>query len=140
MNTWIRDQAAGEAAERRLAQALRRRGWRALQTVGREACDLVLVTTVEVKLDRHAPRTGTVAVEVESHGRPSGIVTSTADLWAFVCGESAIIVRAAALRARTLEGHWQERWCGNHAQSVVRLAPIDELLALAGTEQISLEA
>jgi hypothetical protein len=138
-NTWFRDRAEGEAAERRLARALRRGGWRALETVGRDAFDLLLVTTVEVKHDRHAPRTGKVAIEVESRGRPSGIMTSPAEYWALVCGEAAIMVRSGALRARTLNGNWQERVCGDDGQAVVRLAPIDEILAIPGTQLISLE-
>ncbi len=110
-----------------------------MQTLGRDAFALLLVTTVEVKHDRHAPRTGQVAVEVESRGRPSGILTSSAEYWVFVCGDAAFMVRTAALCARALLGDWQERVCRDDAQAVVRLAPIKDILALAGAEIISLE-
>jgi hypothetical protein len=136
--SWFRDHAAGEAAERRLARALCRQGWRAMQTVGNDDFDLVLMTTIEVKHDRHAPRSGMVAVEVESRGRPSGILTSTAEFWAFVCGDTALVVPKGLLRARTLACDWQERACGDDGQTVVRLAPIDQIAALPGTQLVEL--
>jgi hypothetical protein len=137
--TWFRDREAGDEAERRLARALSRRGWRALQTVGNDGFDLVLLTTVEVKHDRHAHRTGKLAVEVESRGRPSGILTSTADFWAFVSGDMAVLVPRAVLRRRTLLGAWQERVCGDDNQTVIRLAPIEEIAALGGIQFVSLD-
>jgi hypothetical protein len=39
-------------------------------------------TTYEVKADRMAVRTGNIALEYESSGKPSGIRATTADYWA----------------------------------------------------------
>lgn len=41
-------------------------------------------STIEVKRDYMAGKTGRVFVEYESRGRPSGVSTSEAEYWAFV--------------------------------------------------------
>ena len=47
------------------------------------ACDLILdnTTKVEVKSERLAGITGNIAVEYSCNGRPSGILSTEADLW-----------------------------------------------------------
>jgi hypothetical protein len=39
-------------------------------------------STIEVKSDRMARKTGNVFIEVESRGKPSGLSTTLADHWA----------------------------------------------------------
>ena len=43
-----------------------------------------ILQTVEVKKDYKTHKTGNVAVEFESRGKPSGIATTEAEWWAFV--------------------------------------------------------
>lgn len=43
-----------------------------------------ILKTVEVKKDYKAHRTGNIAVEFESRGKPSGIATTEAEWWAFI--------------------------------------------------------
>ena len=43
-----------------------------------------ILQTVEVKKDYKTHKTGNIAVEFESRGKPSGIATTEAEWWAFV--------------------------------------------------------
>jgi hypothetical protein len=43
-----------------------------------------ILRTVEVKKDYKTHKTGNIAVEFESRGKPSGIATTEAEWWAFV--------------------------------------------------------
>ena len=45
-----------------------------------------ILQTVEVKKDYKTHKTGNIAVEFESRGKPSGIATTEAEWWAFVLG------------------------------------------------------
>jgi hypothetical protein len=47
-----------------------------------EALD-ILTGKLEVKTDFRAYKTGNIAIEIESYGKPSGIQTSEADWWIF---------------------------------------------------------
>lgn len=47
-----------------------------------EALD-ILTGKLEVKTDFRAYKTGNLAIEIECHGKPSGIQTSEADWWLF---------------------------------------------------------
>jgi hypothetical protein len=49
-------------------------------------------STVEVKRDFMAGRTGRVFVEFESRGKPSGIATSEAEYWAFVLDGDRVFI------------------------------------------------
>lgn len=49
-------------------------------------------STIEVKRDYMADRTGNVFIEFESRGRPSGISTSMAEYWAFVLTDHRIVI------------------------------------------------
>jgi hypothetical protein len=54
--------------------------------------DLLENSTIEVKRDFLAGKTGNVFVEFESRGKPSGIATSTADYWAFVLDDDRVVM------------------------------------------------
>lgn len=57
-------------------------------------------STIEVKTDFLAKRTGNVFVEYESRGKPSGMSTSEADYYCFCIEESFIILKAQELKLR----------------------------------------
>tara|TARA_R110002012_G_scaffold588_6_gene2729 strand:+ start:758 stop:1123 length:366 start_codon:yes stop_codon:yes gene_type:complete len=48
--------------------------------------------TIEVKTDLQAAETGSVFVEYESRGKPSGIAKSKADYYCFVIGHGSFIL------------------------------------------------
>lgn len=89
--------------------------------------------TGEVKRDFGTGRTGNVFVEVESYGKPSGIVTTEADYWFFVlaCEEYAgeVLVGVKTERLRTiLEGiDWTVRG-GDGKMSKGKLLPVRKIL------------
>ncbi|HEV3004024.1 MAG TPA: hypothetical protein VGX78_06155, partial [Pirellulales bacterium] len=116
---WCRDKAASDAAETRLANWLRKCGWEPLRTVGRADVDLVVQTTIEVKLDRIAPTSGNAAVEVARDGRPSGVLTSTAAYWAIVAGAQAVIVRTEVLRKAVMSGCYRRVAAGDRRATTV---------------------
>ncbi|HEV3006375.1 MAG TPA: hypothetical protein VGX78_18030 [Pirellulales bacterium] len=135
---WFQTQYAGRTAEQAVARWFRRRGWRPFAACGSEAFDLLLMTKIEVKHDLAAPATGHVAIEVESRGRPSGIVTSQADYWVLVFAEQAVVVRTSTLRERVLAGGLRRQDCGEDGSTVVCLLPVDQLVQLAGAQWIEL--
>ena len=56
-------------------------------------------STIEVKRDFLAHRTGNVLVEYESRGKPSGIATTQAKHWAFILeNETVVIIRTDRLK------------------------------------------
>ena len=55
-------------------------------------------TTVEVKSDRGAHRTGNVYVEYSYRGRPSGIAVTQAEWWAWEIAGRWLLIRTADLR------------------------------------------
>lgn len=55
-------------------------------------------STIEVKSDLQAHKTGNVYVEYESRGKPSGISTSQAEYWAFVISGRVVILPTAQLK------------------------------------------
>ena len=49
-------------------------------------------STIEVKSDKMARRTGNVYVEVESRGKPSGLATTEADHWAIEVDDGVFVI------------------------------------------------
>lgn len=47
-------------------------------------------SSVEVKSDRMAWRTGNIVIEYRDHGKPSGIAITKADLWAYVVNNESL--------------------------------------------------
>ena len=47
---------------------------------------------IEVKFDKKVSKTGNIVVEIESWSRPSGIVTTEADYWAFILAETGMVI------------------------------------------------
>jgi hypothetical protein len=138
-NTWLHARYAGQVAEHAAARWFRRHGWRPFATCGRESFDLLLVTSVEVKHDLAARATGQVAIEIESGGRESGIVTSTADYWLLVIDGQGVLIRTATLREHVLAGGLRQVTCAGDGATVVRLLPVDQLMELPGAQWIELK-
>jgi hypothetical protein len=70
---------------------------------------------IEVKTDARAAQTGNLFVEFECKGRPSGIMVTKADSWAFVLGHAIIIIPTGLLRSVCTGGlRWVSMPRGSH--------------------------
>jgi hypothetical protein len=138
--SWIASKAAGDRAERELAEFFRGRGWSTFQALGRADFDLLLTCHVEVKRDLKAAETGNVAVEVSYHGQPSGLLTSSAAYWAFVLDREAVLIKTGDLRTAVLTGKYREVNAGDGYATTVKLVPVERLKALKGAQAVPLPA
>lgn len=135
---WIVAKAEGDVAELAIARWFRRKGWEPYRTVGRTDFDLLLQTSVEVKNDRQAGRTGNVAFETHYRGQPSGLLTSGAGYWAVVVDETAYVAKTDSL-LRFVQAHdFPETQGGDHKASTLRLVPIDKLREIPGVQVVAL--
>ena len=143
-------QAQGDVGEQRIAAfcaPVYRVRW-ATRAEQRRGLDLVLthretgdVTTVEVKTDRTAGRTGNAFIEtvsVDTAGRRGWLYTSTADYLAYyIPGPGHLyLVRLAALRnalAGRLSQYPERRIANNGYHTLGRLVPLAELRRVAET-------
>lgn len=65
----------------------------------KELGDILNNKSIEVKTDLKAAETGSVFVEYESHGKPSGISKTEADYYCFVVSEeSFILIKTKSLK------------------------------------------
>ncbi len=70
-----------------------------VKAIGRQpGADLAVMLQIEIKADGKAASTGNVALEVESRGRPSGLQTTRAALWAIRAGREWIVIPVPVLR------------------------------------------
>jgi hypothetical protein len=61
--------------------------------------ELLLCDKVEVKTDFMTQKTGNIAVEFESRGKPSGIAVTKADHWAFhIPGKCTVLLETERLK------------------------------------------
>jgi len=135
---WIAAKAEGDIAEVAIALWFRRRGWEPYRTVGETEFDLLLQTSVEVKNDRKAGRTGNVAIETHYHGRPSGLLTSRAGYWAIVVDETAFVVKTEALLRFVQANDFPEKMGGDNQASTLRLVPVERLREVPGYQTVNL--
>jgi len=86
---WVTCKRVGDEAEQRVARWLQRSGWKVHQLRGHAPFDLLATRQIriEVKADQIAHRTGRVAFELRSRGKPSGLATCQADLWVHAVSE-----------------------------------------------------
>lgn len=89
---------------------------------------------IEVKTDSWVDKSGNIAVEFESRGKPSGIAHSEADWWAFVLdGEhkKEIIIFIEAERLKKIARHYYQKGnvkeMGDSNTSKAVLIPLSEL-------------
>jgi hypothetical protein len=93
--------------------------------------------TIEVKRDFRVSETGNVAIEEANRGKPSGITTTQADVWALVLdgpeyeGEVTILIKTERLRCIVKDVKKYVRGGDNGHRSKMRLLPLDWLLKRA---------
>jgi hypothetical protein len=93
--------------------------------------DMLQLSTIEVKTDFIADRTGNIAVEYESWGKPSGIAVTKARHWVFVIpNKIALFVETNRLKdiARRLYNEGRVTTGGDLNKSKMVLIPITELI------------
>ena len=93
--------------------------------------DMLQLSTIEVKTDFLADKTGNIAVEFESWGKPSGIATTSARHWVFVIpNKIAIFVETTRLKeiARKFYQEGKVTKGGDLDKSKMVLIPITELI------------
>jgi len=89
-------------------------------------------STIEVKNDLKAPKTGNLFIEYMSRGKLSGISTTEADYWCFYVGEVFMIIPTAKLKAivEKLKDTNAERLGGDNDTSMGVLLKITDLLLI----------
>lgn len=93
--------------------------------------DMVQLSTLEVKTDFLAEKTGNIAVEYESWGKPSGIAVTKARHWVFVIpNKIALFVETTRLKeiARRYYQDGKVVNGGDLDKSKMVLIPITELI------------
>lgn len=93
--------------------------------------DMLQLSTIEVKTDFMADKTGNIAVEFESWGKPSGIAVTKARHWVFVIpNKIAIFVETTRLKEIARRFYQEDRVVlgGDLNKSKMVLIPIIELI------------
>ena len=100
------------------------------QVKEKELGDIFNNSTIEVKNDLSAHKTGNVFVEYESRGKPSGISTSKSDYYCFCFNETYHIIKSEKLKSLCREHLNTTRDVngGDNNTSKGILLPIKELL------------
>lgn len=83
-----------------------------------------LMFRVEVKEDLLYEKTGNVAIEFESRGKASGILSSTADYWAYVLGDKIYLVKTLSLYETLRKGDFKKVKGGDNRTSRLYLVPL----------------
>lgn len=106
--------------------------------VGEQLLSSILTNkTIEVKRDSWICKSGNIAIEYESRGKPSGIATSTAEYWAIIFSgeyndEMILLIEAERLkkiaRQYYLKGNIKAMGDSNTSKAV--LIPIKELIQI----------
>jgi hypothetical protein len=81
--------------------------------------------TIEIKHDYMYHKTGNVAIEFESRGKPSGISTSTASLWGYILGKEFYVINTNALRKFLKENSFRTVKGGDDNTSRLYLIPFE---------------
>jgi hypothetical protein len=88
--SFFEDLHRGKLAEREVLCQIKTKYPCAVQVTDFTGYDIWIPETsqsVEVKYDHASVRTGNFVVEIEMAGKPSGLLTTNADLWVFYDGE-----------------------------------------------------
>ncbi len=124
---WKASKKQGDAAEMAVAAWFKSQGLDVTKTLGDARYDLLVQSRVEVKNDLKAAKTGNVAIEVRYNDKPSGIMTTSADRYALVVGDTAYLVPTVKLRSLVLTGNFQEKPAGDGKRTRVTLIPVETL-------------
>jgi hypothetical protein len=90
MNTFHEDLEAGLAIEQRVLQILQKQYPCATLINAHKGYDIWIPEihkSVEVKSDQKSQHTGNFVIEIEMYGKPSGLMSTTADVWVIYDGE-----------------------------------------------------
>ena len=106
------------------------------QLAEKALADIFEHSTIEVKNDLKAVKTGNLFIEFMSRGKKSGIDKTEADFWCFYVNEVFMIVETKYLKelVEKLKGTSAERLGGDNNTSVGVLLPIIELLSPGSKE------
>lgn len=127
---WVRAKAIGDPAELAVAQAFLQRGYRVDRAFGeRPGEDLILTLRVEVKRDARALESAHVALEVSRDGSPSGLATTTADLWCVVVGSVAHVAPPSVWLTHAEDPRWRTVAAGDGGRTRCVLVPISVVRA-----------
>lgn len=134
MEQFYKDLAFGQEGEKRVATLLESRGATNIYFNQDKLYDLRYTTkegveeTMEVKTDRMFFKTGNVAIEIKSRGKPSGIASSQATGWVYLLGEKMYHITTPDLRTRLEElhkaGKLRKLWGGDNETSKLLLVPV----------------
>ena len=92
---------------------------------------------IEVKKDDWAVRSGNIALEFESRGKPSGILTTEADIWCFVVGHVHVLMMPTNfLRWVLEEGHGTVKAVGDRDRKTGK--PTSQALLIAWVKLLEL--
>ena len=125
--SWTASKAHGDEAELAVAEWFKSQDFDVTKTLGFDRYDLLVVMRLEVKNDLQAAKTGNIAIEVRYDGKPSGIMTTGADRYAVVVGDTAYLMRTVQLRSLISSGNFPERPAGDGKRAQVRLVPLETL-------------
>ena len=94
--------------------------------------DIFENSTIEVKNDLKASKTGNLFIEYMSRGKPSGITTTEADFWCFYVSDVFMIIPTDKLRlmVQKLKDTPAERLGGDNNTSMGVLLKITDLLLI----------
>lgn len=85
----------------------------------------------EVKHDLASERTGNVAIEYACNGKPSGVMTSSADIWDIVVGQKIYVIERHVLLIDTCQAIFRNaptlRKGGDGGRARINLVPVKEL-------------
>ena len=129
--SWANDLARGDEVEEEWYQKLHGIFQQCAKTFGKDSRYDISVpeldTTIEIKLDEKCLDTGNIVIEYH-HNKPSGILTSEADVWLFTTGEEDIwITRKNILKMILVEELKPASFTGpgDRYSKAVFLVPID---------------
>jgi len=122
-----------------VAEWFRQRGYHVFKAVGSTEPDLFLHTSVEVKRDAAASRTGNLAIEVAYAGKPSGLETTKAVWWVTVTDDAAFVCKVADLRRWLDSTSYPSRQCGDGERSLCVLIPLADYAKQKFVHKLHLE-
>jgi hypothetical protein len=107
------------------------------QIAGKKLADILQNKKIEVKYDKIASRTGNIAIEFESRGKPSGISITEADYYCYIiantkCDDIYMLIAVHKLkklcRAYFLNNCIKEIGDNNTSKAVI--IPLERLLSI----------
>jgi len=100
MNTFKADLKIGKAIEYEICELIKKKYPRAFVVEGYEkGYDIVVPEIkIEVKYDIESYKTGNYVIETESNNKPSGLSTTTAEIWVIVDKKLIIWINTEALK------------------------------------------